>query len=121
MTILREPRRIRQHSRRTVRPAPRSIRVVFRPEPGLPGHVRIKVGSCSTDYTLERLTVDPDFEGEGWQLTKCSPVLDGEDAVYHLLLAFNGQDHSCDCRGHQAHGHCKHVDGLGAAIQAGKL
>jgi hypothetical protein len=39
---------------------------------------------------------------------------------YGVLIA-NGQDHICECRGHLAHGRCKHVDSLRALLAGGHI
>jgi hypothetical protein len=39
--------------------------------------------------------------------------------AYDVCVEFDG--HQCDCPGHQAHGHCKHVDALKILIERGTL
>ena len=61
-------------------------------------------------YTVEPLPAD---YGRGLLLTKP----DGQS--YHVNLA--GADSTCDCKGFESHGHCKHTESLLALAAAGKL
>lgn len=45
---------------------------------------------------------------------------DEEPTCYDVLLRGEGAP-SCDCRGHLAHSHCKHMEALEALLAAGKL
>jgi hypothetical protein len=90
----------------------RSIGLLVHPSADTAGVVRITVGKSVTDYIL--LAVPSDF-GRGFLLTK---IL-GEHDAYHVNL--NGSESLCDCKGHEAHGHCKHVEGLAALVAAGRL
>ncbi len=94
-----------------VKPA-RSIRLILAPSRLMPGIVRITVGKSATDYLVEG--VPADF-GMGFKLTK---IL-GQNETYHVNL--NGKESLCDCEGHGAHGHCKHVEGLAALHNAGRI
>jgi hypothetical protein len=42
-----------------------------------------------------------------------------DGTTYHVNL--DGQQHTCSCRGHTSHGHCKHAEALQALIAAGKI
>ncbi len=98
---------------RKPRPKPaRSIGLCVRPSPETAGVVRITVGNKSDDYILT--TIPADF-GRGFKLVK----LLGEHEGYHVNV--NGPASLCDCKGHGAHGHCKHADGLAALVAAGRL
>src|SRR5215468_5216630 len=56
----------------------------------------------------------PSHMGErGIELTK------RDGTVYHVNLS--GTDSTCDCKGFESHGHCKHVESLLALQQRGKL
>jgi hypothetical protein len=93
----------------------RKIRLVLpMNEQGMNGIVRITSGKLVDEYFLDQLTTD---FGEGYELTK--RTYGEEDTRYHINLAF--ENNTCDCKGHLQHGHCKHVDGLIALKQAGKL
>jgi hypothetical protein len=101
---------------RKPRPKPeRFVRLVVPPVDG-PGHVIITVGKESTDYTLERLESPL---GNAFCLTKCSPVPDGEETTYNVLLAANGN--RCDCKGFARWDRCKHADSLAVLLAHGKL
>jgi hypothetical protein len=94
-----------------VKPA-RSIRLILAPTALMAGIIRISVGKSATDYTVE--TIRADF-GTAFRLTK---VL-GEHDAYHVNL--NGRLSLCDCEGNLTHGHCKHVEGLTALRNAGRI
>jgi hypothetical protein len=107
------------------RKAPRClVRVLHKPEGGLPGHIIVRVGKTTVNYTLERFDVPQDEWGtmaQGFRLTKCAPDPDATDAEpsYNVLLSRQG--HSCDCKGFEAWGHCKHISALVAAHNANLL
>ena len=61
-------------------------------------------------YALEPL---PSDFGRGLLLTK----EDGSSYCVNL----SGPDSTCDCRGFESHGHCKHTAGCLALVAAGKL
>ena len=61
-------------------------------------------------YALEPIPAD---FGRGLLLTK----EDGSSYCVNL----SGPDSTCDCRGFESHGHCKHIEGLTALAAAGKL
>jgi hypothetical protein len=98
------------------------VRVLHKPEGALPGHIIVRVGKTTTQYTLERFDVpENEWHGQGFRLTKCIPDPDATEAepFYNVLLSQEG--HSCDCRGFESWGHCKHVSALEAAHDAGLL
>jgi hypothetical protein len=68
---------------------------------------------------LDAVATHADFQGQAYRLTKLSPVEDGEEATYHVLLSRQG--HACECQGFLRYDRCKHVEGLLALVQAGKL
>ena len=61
-------------------------------------------------YTVEPLPAD---YGRGLLLTKP----DGTSYCVNL----SGADSTCDCKGFEQHGHCKHTESLLALAAAGKL
>jgi hypothetical protein len=65
-------------------------------------------------YHLETFRAD---WGRGYRLEK---VVDGERPVYHVHFVEGGPT-TCDCPGHQAHGHCKHAEACMALDAKGKL
>jgi hypothetical protein len=104
------PKRVRKP-----RPKPaRSIRLCMKPQSQAPGVLRITVGKEQADYFLT--TVPADF-GRGFRVEKIG-AKDGESA-YHVNI--DGDNRTCECKGHLRHGHCKHSDGLAALIAAGRL
>jgi hypothetical protein len=98
---------------RKPRPKPqRSIRLsVPLNAEGRNGLVSITVGKQTDEYYVSRIPAD---FGKGFSLEKL-----GSDDVYCVNI--DGQKHTCECKGHARHGHCKHADGLAALIVAGKL
>lgn len=46
---------------------------------------------------------------------------DPEGDHYYGVLIANEQDTTCECRGFQAHGHCKHIAGIRWALSVGHL
>jgi hypothetical protein len=74
--------------------------------------VRISEGKKTDHYLVQRIASD---WGTAFEVTKLAAEL----APYHVCLA--GADSTCDCKGNQRHGHCRHVEGLTALTNAGKL
>jgi hypothetical protein len=105
-TNSRKPRQRRQHQR--------SIAVLVEPSPVNPAaFIRITQDGVESYYWLA--PVPSDF-GRAFRLEK--PGFEG-DEVYDVLLDAKGD--SCTCKGHTYSGYCKHVDGLRALSDAGKL
>lgn len=91
----------------------RTVRLVVTPIEGAHGFIEITSGKKATGYFLDAIPAD---FGRGFRLEK-----DDDDGceVYHVNInAIHGH---CDCLGNEAHGHCKHVDGIKALLKAGKL
>ena len=99
-------------TRRRVKPV-RTIRLALKPFEGNPGVVSITVGKDAADYFLS--AVPADF-GTGFKLEKI-----GGGETYHVNLAADPKQHSCECKGFGRWAHCKHVDGLAALQRAGRL
>jgi hypothetical protein len=72
--------------------------------------VRPRAGDTIDAYTLESIPAD---HGKGLLLHK------PDRTSYAVRLS--GPDSSCDCRGFDSHGHCKHTSALLALQQRGKL
>ena len=75
--------------------------------------IRVKLSKTREQldsYTLESIASD---HGRGLLLHKA----DGTSYAVRL----SGPDSTCDCKGHVAHGHCKHVESLLALQERGKL
>ncbi len=62
---------------------------------------RLKVA----DYWVE--AVPHDFGARAYKLTKAQP--DDREPFYYVLI-HDDDEAVCECRGHLAHGHCRHVD-----------
>jgi hypothetical protein len=73
--------------------------------------VRITVGRAAADYFVT--SIPADF-GRGFVVEKI-----GQEGRYSVNL--EGDRRTCECKGHLAHGHCKHADGLAALVAAGRL
>jgi hypothetical protein len=73
-----------------------------------------------TDYLFTPLACD--WNGLGYRVEKIGP--EESDGPYSVCLdaerGLEGQ-HSCECKGHLAHGHCVHVSALLALHQSGQL
>src|SRR5262245_7219355 len=69
--------------------------------------------ATETDYWIDRL---PSDFGTAYRLRKFQ---DQGGEQYDVLL--DGRQSTCECLGHQRHGHCKHVEGLQALVAAGQL
>jgi hypothetical protein len=82
------------------------------PTDGHPTGVIVIPGELETAFydVTEILCEFPNCRG--FALTKHTP----DREQYHVLLADNPQDHSCDCPGFLRWSHCKHVSGLRALI-----
>jgi len=79
---------------------------------GQNGLVVITVGKNVEAYYLNRAHAD-------WGMGFSVEMIGGTDGPYHVHL--DGDNKTCDCKGHSRHNHCKHADGLAKLIQAGKL
>jgi hypothetical protein len=66
----------------------------------------------ATTYVLEEIGTDTPG-ARGLSLTK------EDGTVYNVEL--DGASHSCDCKGHTRHAHCKHSDALARLIELGRL
>jgi len=95
---------------------PRSVRWLEAPTEATDWHgaLEIKVGKKSTTYIVKEIACD--FGDRAYVLDKLDPDLETEE-VYHVLL--DGPGGTCDCIGHEMHGHCKHRDALAALYNAG--
>ena len=101
----------RQRKPRT-KPA-RHIGVAVRPSEVNPFFVvRIVEGKKTDHYAVTPIPSD-------WGTAYTVAKLGTEQEPYHVNLA--GADSTCDCKGHQRHGHCRHVEGLTALTNAGRL
>jgi hypothetical protein len=107
---------------RTARRKPeRRIRVLEQPGPDTDGWaaIAITVGKQSDTYLLH--TIPTDFDGAlAFEVEK----LDNDLATveqYHVLLADEPKETSCECKGFLRWGRCKHADGIAALRQHKRL
>ena len=101
------------------KPKSRSVCLARVPREGKAGLLRITVGGRADVYQLVVLASDFSDAVASFRLFKQTIEPGDEEATYDVL--FTKDAASCDCRGHTAHHHCKHVDSLAALIQRGKL
>src|SRR5262249_34496752 len=87
------------------------LAVPLGPEPHQWGVVEITVGKETTAYFLQRLTSD---FGPAFKLTK-------KDTGDSYDVNLSPEKPSCECKGFLRWQHCKHVEGLLALQQAGRL
>jgi hypothetical protein len=109
---------------RKPRQVKRTVLLSLEPFQSNPGVVEIRVtsGVKAPRTELFEYLVFPlatDF-GRGFRLDKFrNPGDETQPETYQVNL--DGPKSACTCKGHLAHGHCKHVDGLAALVKAGKL
>ncbi len=102
----------------TLSPAPRkarkpaSRRLTFIPITRGVGRLIIAAGKVLAGYWLHE--IGSDIGGRGFVLEKFA----GE--TYHVHVTGPAAA-MCDCRGHEAHGHCKHADAVLTLIRLGHL
>jgi hypothetical protein len=95
-------------------PSPtRSIRLVRPPCIDGVGVFCIGAGTKSTFYTLHEIPCD--IGGRGFAVHRL-----GLGQLYHVRVG-NRAECSCECLGFLRHGRCRHVQGLLALVQSGKL
>ena len=96
-----------------------------KPVPG-PGEVRVRVvtvGVNPLDHKrrngwVEEFYPDAGFGGRAFELKK--HVRTADSGLYHVHVPAAGES-SCDCRGFQRWGQCKHVAALEKLITLGRL
>jgi hypothetical protein len=96
------------------RPAPaRTIRLVRPADERGVAIVCVVLGKDSSFYTLREIPCE--IGGRGFAVHRT-----GLGSLYHVRVGAP-EDCSCECLGFLRHGYCKHVLGLQALCQAGKL
>jgi hypothetical protein len=80
-----------------------------------PGRMAITLDNATTNFAIAEFPVGDPYDGRAFRLTK-----DSGD-VYDVFLHRFGQNDTRDCIGFEAHGRCKHVSGLLALMDRGKL
>ena len=61
------------------------------------------------------------WDGRGFYLEKAETGLECASEGYSVMIARNGQDKLCQCKGFTFAGHCKHLSALEALIENGQL
>ena len=99
---------------RTPRTQPtRTIRLVRPPDETGVGVFCVTLGKEATFYTLHEIPCE--IGGRGFAVHKT-----GLGTLYHVRIG-EPEDCSCECMGFLRHGYCRHVLGLQALAQAGKV
>lgn len=99
---------------RQPRPQPnRSIRMVHPPGPDGVAVACISLGKETTFYTLREIPCE--IGGRGFAMHRT-----GLGTLYHVRIG-TPRECSCECLGFLRYGYCRHVLGLQALVQAGKL
>jgi len=81
---------------------------------GNPKLLEMTIGQQTYSYFLS--IIDADY-GIGFEVRKLLPETD----VYHVHYDPTHRLSTCDCKGGEHHGHCKHQEAILALIQSGKL
>jgi hypothetical protein len=92
--------------------AARSVRLVLDPTGGV-GVVCLRAGKEATYYTVREIPCE--IGGRGFAMHKL-----GMGPLYHVRVG-GREDCSCECPGFLRHGYCKHLLGLLALVEAGKV
>src|SRR6202161_4557772 len=101
-------------TKREPRPSPtRTIRLVQPPDGDGVAVFCVKLGKEATFYTLREIPCE--IGGRGFAVHKT-----GLGTLYHVRIG-EPEDCSCECMGYRRHGYCRHVLGLQALAQAGKV
>jgi len=95
-------------------PRRRSIRLVAKPDSTLPGVVRIEVTGRKTALYAVR-EVPSQFGGRGFAVRE---IKDGPTQTYYVHV---GGLRTCGCVGFAQWSRCKHVEGIAALLESGKL
>jgi hypothetical protein len=77
------------------------------------GVICLSVGKETTYYTVREIPCE--IGGRGFAIHKL-----GLGTLYHVRVG-EREDCSCECMGFLRHGYCKHVLGLLALVQSGKM
>ena len=73
----------------------------------------VTVGKQATCYAVREIPCE--IGGRGFAVHKF-----GMGTLYHVRVG-EPDDTSCECLGFLRHGYCKHIQGLHALVQAGKV
>jgi hypothetical protein len=98
---------------RTREPKTRTIRLIQPPGADGVGIFCVSVGETTTIYTLRE--IECQIGGRGFAVARL-----GLGEQYHVRIE-TLEGSSCECMGFLRHGYCRHVLGLYALVQAGKM
>jgi hypothetical protein len=120
MSVLRNRVPANKPPRKPRPPLPRTITVLEQPGPDTDGWaaIAITVGRQKDTYLLRAIPTDFGDGAVGLEVEKLDTDLNVVEN-YHVLL--DGPESTCDCKGHERWGHCKHRDGIQAAVKTGRL
>jgi hypothetical protein len=99
-------------SRSRTRPT-RTIRLVRSPSADGIGVFCVTVGETQAFYTVHEIPCQ--IGGRGFAIHRL-----GLGNLYHVRVG-TAEDCSCECMGFLAHGYCRHILGLRALVEAGRL
>ncbi len=94
-------------------PKTRTISLIRPPASDGVGVFRINMGETISLYVMHEVPCD--IGGRGFAVHRL-----GLGEVYHVRVA-SLEDSTCECLGFLRHGYCRHVLGLYALVQAGKV
>jgi hypothetical protein len=95
------------------KPLPRTIRLVRPPGPDGVAVACVKMGKHTSFYTLREIPCE--IGGRGFAMHRT-----GLGTLYHVRLGAP-EESSCECLGYLRHGYCRHLLGIQALVQAGKV
>jgi hypothetical protein len=102
MTTTRQPKAEKTRSIRLIRPMIDGVGVFC-----------VNVGESMTIYVLREIPCQ--IGGRGFEVARL-----GLGTQYHVRID-SLEESTCECMGFLRHGYCKHVLGLYALVQAGKI
>jgi len=79
----------------------------------LAGLLTITGKRCHQTYEVSEFPAD--FAGRAFTLKKA------DGSGFYSVFIGAGSERICDCRGHAAHGRCKHASALEALVQNGQI
>jgi hypothetical protein len=94
-------------------PRTRTICLVLPPSADGAGVFRVTVGKTTTLYTVHEIPCE--IGGRGFAVHRL-----GLGELYHVRID-TLEESTCECLGFLRHGYCRHVLGLYALVQAGKV
>lgn len=74
------------------------------------GILTVYVRNKPTRYEVTEFRCD--LPGRAFRLEKLDGGTDAEADAYCVFVANDPTRHSCECKGHHRHGHCKHISAI---------